>query len=182
LSKSEVFAENKLFATLDTTVRKVTIENLPFLLTDTVGFIRKLPTNLIESFKSTLDEVREADILVHVVDISHPAFEEQIEVVEKTLYEIDKTEKPTILAFNKIDAFTHLAKDEDDLTPKKRENVSLEELQQSWMSRVKENCIFISAKEKTNIEELKQLLYEKVKEIHITRFPYNDFLYQTYEE
>ncbi|HBG41268.1 GTPase HflX [Limibacterium fermenti] len=182
LSKSEVFAENKLFATLDTTVRKVTIENLPFLLTDTVGFIRKLPTNLIESFKSTLDEVREADILVHVVDISHPAFEEQIEVVEKTLYEIDKTEKPTILAFNKIDAFTHVAKDEDDLTPKKRENVSLEELQQSWMSRVKENCIFISAKEKTNIEELKQLLYEKVKEIHITRFPYNDFLYQTYEE
>ncbi len=143
LSKSEVFAENKLFATLDTTVRKVTIENLPFLLTDTVGFIRKLPTNLIESFKSTLDEVREADILVHVVDISHPAFEEQIEVVEKTLYEIDKTEKPTILAFNKIDAFTHVAKDEDDLTPKKRENVSLEELQQSWMSRVKENCIFI---------------------------------------
>ncbi len=182
LSKSEVFAENKLFATLDTTVRKVTIENLPFLLTDTVGFIRKLPTNLIESFKSTLDEVREADILVHVVDISHPAFEEQIEVVEKTLYEIDKTEKPTILAFNKIDAFTHVAKDEDDLTPKKRENVSLEELQQSWMSHVKENCIFISAKEKTNIEELKQLLYEKVKEIHITRFPYNDFLYQTYEE
>ena len=182
LSKSEVFAENKLFATLDTTVRKVTIENLPFLLTDTVGFIRKLPTHLIESFKSTLDEVREADILVHVVDISHPAFEEQIEVVEKTLFEIDDTEKPTILVFNKIDAFSHVVKDEDDLTPKKRENYTLEELKQSWMQKMKENCIFISAREKTNIDDLKQIIYDKVKEIHITRFPYNDFLYHNYEE
>ncbi len=180
LSKSDVFAEDKLFATLDTTVRKVTIENLPFLLTDTVGFIRKLPTHLIESFKSTLDEVREADILLHVVDISHRAFEEQIEIVEKTLYEIDKTEKPTILVFNKIDAFSYVEKEADDLTPKKRENISLEEFKQSWMSKMKENCIFISATEKTNIEELKQLIYEKAKEIHIQRFPYNDFLYQNY--
>jgi GTP-binding protein HflX len=182
LSKSEVFAENKLFATLDTTVRKVTIQNLPFLLTDTVGFIRKLPTHLIESFKSTLDEVREADILLHVVDISHPAFEEQIKVVEKTLFEIDDSEKPAILVFNKIDAFTHVVKDEDDLTPKKRDNYTLEELKQSWINKINENCIFISAKEKENIEELKQLIYDKVKEIHISRFPYNDFLYQTYEE
>ena len=182
LSKSEVFAENKLFATLDTTVRKVTIENLPFLLTDTVGFIRKIPTHLIESFKSTLDEVREADILVHVVDISHPAFEEQIKVVEKTLFEIDDTEKPTILVFNKIDAFSHVVKDEDDLTPKKRENYTLEELKQSWMQKMKEDCIFISAREKTNIEDLKRIIYDKVREIHITRFPYNDFLYQNYEE
>lgn len=182
LSKSEVFAENKLFATLDTTVRKVTVENLPFLLSDTVGFIRKLPTHLIESFKSTLDEVREADILLHVVDISHPAFEEQIAVVEKTLFEIDDTEKPTVLVFNKIDAFSYTVKDEDDLTPKKRENYTLEELKQTWISKMKENCIFISAKEKENIESLKSLLYEKVKEIHISRFPYNDFLYQTYEE
>ncbi|MDR2815540.1 MAG: GTPase HflX [Proteiniphilum sp.] len=182
LSKSEVFAENKLFATLDTTVRKVTIENLPFLLTDTVGFIRKLPTHLIESFKSTLDEVREADILVHVVDISHPAFEEQIEVVEKTLFEIDETEKLSILVFNKIDAFSHVAKDEDDLTPKKRENYTLEELKQTWMNKMKENCIFISAREKTNIDNLKQIIYNKAKEIHITRFPYNDFLYQRYDE
>ncbi|HOM63600.1 MAG TPA: GTPase HflX [Dysgonamonadaceae bacterium] len=181
LSKSEIFAENKLFATLDTTVRKVTIDNLPFLLTDTVGFIRKLPTNLIESFKSTLDEVREADILLHVVDISHPAFEEQIEVVEKTLYEIDKTPKPTILVFNKIDAFTHVVKGDDDLTPKRRENYSLEELKQTWMNKLQDNCIFISAKEKENIDELRQLIYKKVKEIHITRFPYNDFLYQHYE-
>lgn len=182
LSKSEVFAENKLFATLDTTVRKVTIENLPLLLTDTVGFIRKLPTNLIESFKSTLDEVREADILVHVVDISHPAFEEQIDVVEKTLYEIDKTKKPTILVFNKIDAFSHVEKEEDDLTPKTRQNTSLEELKQSWMSKLNENAVFISAKEKNNLEELKSLIYEKAREIHIQRFPYNDFLYQTYDE
>jgi GTP-binding protein HflX len=182
LSKSEVFAENKLFATLDTTVRKITIENLPLLLTDTVGFIRKLPTNLIESFKSTLDEVREADILIHVVDISHPAFEEQIEVVEKTLYEIDKTEKPTILVFNKIDAFSHIEKEEDDLTPRTRQNRSLEELKQSWMGKLKENAIFISAKNKTNIDELKTLIYTKAREIHIQRFPYNDFLYQTYDE
>lgn len=182
LSKSEVFAENKLFATLDTTVRKVTIHNLPFLLTDTVGFIRKLPTHLVESFKSTLDEVREADILLHVVDISHPAFEEQIQVVENTLYEIDETQKPTILVFNKIDAFTHTVKDEDDLTPKKRENYSLDELKQTWISRMKENCIFISALEKDNIDDLKELIYEKVKEIHVTRFPYNDFLFQDYDE
>ncbi len=182
LSKSEVFAENKLFATLDTTVRKVTIENLPFLLTDTVGFIRKLPTHLVESFKSTLDEVREADILLHMVDISHPAFEEQIQVVERTLHEIDDTEKPTILVFNKIDAFTHVPKDADDLTPKKRENFSLEELKLSWPAKMKEDSVFISAIEKENIEALKQLIYDKVKEIHITRFPYNDFLYQNYEE
>lgn len=182
LSKSEVFAENKLFATLDTTVRKVTIENLPFLLSDTVGFIRKLPTHLVESFKSTLDEVREADILLHVVDISHPAFEEQIQVVERTLHEIDEIEKPTILVFNKIDAFTHVQKDEDDLTPKRRENYTLEELKQSWPGKIKEDCVFISAIEKENIEALKQLIYDKVKEIHITRFPYNDFLYQNYEE
>ena len=182
LSKSDVFAENKLFATLDTTVRKVTIQNLPFLLTDTVGFIRKLPTHLIESFKSTLDEVREADILLHVVDISHPAFREQIEVVNKTLFEIDETEKPVILVFNKIDAFTHVAKDEDDLTPKKQENYTLEELKQTWLSKIKKDAVFISAREKENIEALKQLLYDKVKEIHITRFPYNDFLYQQYEE
>ncbi len=182
LSKSEVFAEDKLFATLDTTVRKMTIENLPFLLTDTVGFIRKLPTHLVESFKSTLDEVREADILLHVVDISHPAFEEQIQVVEETLHEIDETEKPTILVFNKIDAFTHVEKEEDDLSPKRRENYTLEELKQSWPAKMREESIFISALEKENIDALKEMLYEKVKEIHITRFPYNDFLYQTYDE
>lgn len=182
LSKSDVFAENKLFATLDTTVRKVTIENLPFLLTDTVGFIRKLPTHLIESFKSTLDEVREADILLHVVDISHPAFEEQIEVVQNTLYELDHTEKPVILIFNKIDAFTHVVKDDDDLTPKKQENYTLDELKSSWLNKMNEHCIFISAIEKDNIDALKQLIYEKVKEIHITRFPYNDFLYQVYDD
>lgn len=183
LSKSDVFAENKLFATLDTTVRKMTIQNLPFLLTDTVGFIRKLPTHLIESFKSTLDEVREADILLHVVDISHPAFREQIEVVEKTLYEIDETKKPVILVFNKIDAFTHVVKEEDDLTPMKRENYTLEELKKTWLSNMNnKETIFISAREKENIDALKDLMYDKVKEIHITRFPYNDFLYQQYEE
>ncbi len=182
LSKSKVFAEDKLFATLDTTVRKVTIENLPFLLTDTVGFIRKLPTHLVESFKSTLDEVREADILLHVVDISHPAFEEQIQVVEETLHEIDETEKPTILVFNKIDAFTHVEKEEDDLSPKRRENYSIEELKQSWPAKMREESVFISALENENIATLKKMLYEKVKEIHITRFPYNDFLYPTYEE
>jgi len=182
LSKSDVFAENKLFATLDTTVRKVTIENLPFLLSDTVGFIRKLPHDLIESFKSTLDEVREADLLMHVVDISHPNFEDQIEVVEKTLHEIDKTEKPTILVFNKIDAFSYIQKDDDDLTPKGKENISLEELKTTWMAKMKDNCIFISARNRTNLEELKGLLYKKVKEIHVTRFPYNDFLYQIYDE
>lgn len=182
LSKSNVFAENKLFATLDTTVRKITINNLAFLLSDTVGFIRKLPHGLVESFKSTLDEVREADILVHIVDISHPAFEEQIEVVEKTLHEIDNKEKLTILVFNKIDAFTYEKKDEDDLTPLRKENISLQELQETWMSKLKQNCIFISAKEKTNIETLKDLLYERAKEIHTTRFPYNDFLYQQYDD
>jgi GTP-binding protein HflX len=182
LSKSDVFAENKLFATLDTTVRKVTIENLPFLLSDTVGFIRKLPHDLIESFKSTLDEVREADLLVHVVDISHPTFENQIEVVEKTLHEIDNTEKPTILVFNKTDAFSYIPKDEDDLTPKLKENYSLDELKKTWIAKMSENCIFISAKERSNLEEFKSLLYNKVKEIHVTRFPYNDFLYQKYDD
>ena len=182
LSKSDVFAENKLFATLDTTVRKVIIENLPFLLTDTVGFIRKLPTDLVESFKSTLDEVREADLLVHVVDISHPNFEDQIAVVEKTLKDINSADKPTVLVFNKIDAFTYTPKEEDDLTPMTRENISLEELKKTWMSKMHENCIFISAKDKTNLEELKTLLYSRVKGIHVTRFPYNDFIYQKYDD
>lgn len=182
LSKSEIFAENKLFATLDTTVRKVIIENLPFLLSDTVGFIRKLPTELVESFKSTLDEVREADLLLHVVDISHPTFEEQIEVVNRTLAEIEAKDKPVILIFNKIDAFTFVPKEEDDLTPCTRENISLNELKETWMNKLPENCIFISAKNKVNIEALKSLLYERVKAIHIQRFPYNDFLYQDYSE
>jgi GTP-binding protein HflX len=182
LSKSDVFAEDKLFATLDTTVRKVIIENLPFLLSDTVGFIRKLPTELVESFKSTLDEVREADLLLHIVDISHPGFEEQIEVVNKTLAEIDKSEKPVIMVFNKIDAFTFIPKEEDDLTPRTRENISLDELKRTWMNKMGDNCIFISAKDRTNIELLKTLLYERVKEIHIARFPYNDFLFQQYDE
>ncbi|MBQ4231630.1 MAG: GTPase HflX, partial [Salinivirgaceae bacterium] len=183
LSKSDVFAENKLFATLDTTVRKVVIENLPFLLTDTVGFIRKLPTHLVNSFKSTLDEVREADLLVHVVDISHPQFEEQIEVVNRTLREVcDSSDKPMILVFNKIDAFTYTPKDADDLTPRTRENISLDELKTTWMGQMHDNCVFISAKKQTNIEELRRLLYEKAKEIHLTRFPYNDFLYQRYDD
>ncbi len=182
LSKSDVFAENKLFATLDTTVRKVIVDNLPFLLSDTVGFIRKLPTHLVESFKSTLDEVREADLLLHVVDISHPNFEEQIEVVKETLLDIDKDEKPTIIVFNKIDAFTYKPKDEDDLTPKTKENISLDELKRTWMSKLHNDCIFISAKDKTNIDELKEMLYERVKQIHIERYPYNDFLFQKYEE
>jgi len=182
LSKSDIFAENKLFATLDTTVRKVTIENLPFLLSDTVGFIRKLPHDLVESFKSTLDEVREANLLLHVVDISHPSFEDQIAVVEKTLQELHADDKPTILVFNKIDAFSYVPKEEDDLTPISRENISLDELKKTWMSKLQENCIFISAREKNNIEEFKNLIYNKVKEIHITRFPYNDFIYQKYDE
>lgn len=182
LSKSEVFAENKLFATLDTTVRKVIIDNLPFLLSDTVGFIRKLPTHLVESFKSTLDEVREADLLLHVVDISHPNFEEQIEVVTNTLNEIDKEEKPTILVFNKVDAFSYIPKDEDDLGPVKRENISLDELKKTWMSKMANDCVFISAREKLNIDELKKKVYEKVKEIHVERYPYNDFLFHKYEE
>jgi GTP-binding protein HflX len=182
LSKSDVFAENKLFATLDTTVRKVTVDNLAFLLSDTVGFIRKLPTELIESFKSTLDEVREADLLVHVVDISHPAFEEQIEIVTQTLNDITKEKKTSLIVFNKMDAFSYVEKESDDLTPKTKENSSLEELKQTWMNRLHENCVFISAREKQNIEELKSLLYQKVREIHVQRFPYNDFLYQDYEE
>ncbi|MDR2810648.1 MAG: GTPase HflX [Tannerellaceae bacterium] len=182
LSKSDVFAENKLFATLDTTVRKVIVENLPFLLSDTVGFIRKLPTELVESFKSTLDEVREADLLIHVVDISHPGFEEQMETVNRTLSEIDGSEKPVLVVFNKIDAFTFIPKDADDLTPRTRENINLDELQHTWMNKMQDNCLFISAGEGTRIDALKTILYEKVKEIHVTRFPYNDFLFQTYED
>ena len=182
LAKSEVFAENKLFATLDTTVRKVIIDNLPFLLTDTVGFIRKLPTDLVESFKSTLDEVREADLLVHVVDISHPDFEEQIEVVEKTVADLGAAGKPTMIIFNKIDAYTYVEKAEDDLTPKTKENITLEELMKTWMAKLNDNCIFISAKEKTNMEKLKSVIYNKVREMHVQKYPYNDFLYQTYDE
>ena len=183
LSKSDVFAENKLFATLDTTVRKVTIENLPFLLSDTVGFIRKLPHHLVESFKSTLDEVREADLLVHVVDISHPNFEEQYEVVEQTIREItDQREIPKIVIFNKIDNFTYSPKEEDDLTPIQRENLSLADLQKTWMARLGDDCIFISAKNKENIDALRTLLYDRIKAIHIKRYPYNDFLFQNYED
>lgn len=182
LSKSDVFAENKLFATLDTTVRKVVIENLPFLLSDTVGFIRKLPTHLVDSFKSTLDEVREADILVHVVDISHPNFEEQIEVVDKTLREVcNGADKPMLLVLNKIDAFTCTPKADDDLTPRERCNRTLDELKASWMAKMNDNCVFISAKKGTNIDELKDRLYQMAREIHLSRFPYNDLLYQTYE-
>ena len=182
LSKSEVFAENKLFATLDTTVRKVIIENLPFLLTDTVGFIRKLPTDLVDSFKSTLDEVREADLLIHVVDISHPDFEEQISVVDKTIADLGAGEKPTMIVFNKIDAYTYIEKAEDDLTPKTRENITLEELMKTWMAKLNDNCIFISAREKINMDELKTIIYNKVRELHVQKYPYNDFLYQTYDE
>ena len=183
LSKSEVFAENKLFATLDTTVRKVVIENLPFLLSDTVGFIRKLPSHLVESFKSTLDEVREADVLVHVVDVSHHNFEEQVEVVNKTLSEVcDSGNKPMIMVFNKIDAFSYTPKDPDDLTPRTRDNIALEVFEKLWMAKMENNCVFISAKERLNIEKLKALLYQKAKEIHTARFPYNDFLYQIYDE
>ena len=182
LSKTDVLAENKLFATLDTTVRKVIVQNLPFLLSDTVGFIRKLPHDLVESFKSTLDEVREADILVHVVDISHPCFEEQISVVENTLSELDSKGKPVIMVFNKIDAYTYQPKDEDDLTARTKENMTLEELESTWMSKLRENCIFISAKNRINIDNLKDLLYSKVKEIHTKRFPYNDFLFEYYDD
>jgi len=182
LSKSDVFAENKLFATLDTTVRKVIIDNLPFLLSDTVGFIRKLPHHLVQSFKSTLDEVREADLLVHIVDVSHPNFEEQLEVVNQTLKEIDPVEKPMILVFNKMDAFSYKPKDEDDLAPIKRENISLEELKKTWMAKMNDNCIFISAKEKMNIDNLKELMYDKIKAIHVERYPHNDFLYQNYTD
>ena len=182
LAKSEVFAENKLFATLDTTVRKVIIENLPFLLSDTVGFIRKLPTDLVDSFKSTLDEVREADLLLHVVDISHPDFEDQIKVVEKTLADLGCSDKPLVLVFNKTDAYTFTPKEEDDLTPKTKENVSLEELMQTWMAKMHDSCIFISARERDNIENLKSMMYNRVRELHVQKYPYNDFLYQTYEE
>ena len=179
LSKSEVFAENKLFATLDTTVRKVVIGNLPFLLADTVGFIRKLPTDLVDSFKSTLDETREADLLLHVVDISHPDFEEQIQVVEKTLADLGCAEKPSMIIFNKIDNYSWVEKDEDDLTPPTKENVSLDELRRTWMARLNENCIFISAKEKQNINEFREMIYNKVRELHVQKYPYNDFLYTT---
>ena len=182
LAKSEVFAENKLFATLDTTVRKVIIENLPFLLSDTVGFIRKLPTDLVDSFKSTLDEVREADLLLHVVDISHPDFEDQIKVVEKTLADLGCSEKPLIIVFNKTDAYTFTPKEEDDLTPKTKENVSLDELMQTWMAKMHDSCIFISARERDNIDELKTLMYNRVRELHVQKYPYNDFLYQTYAD
>ena len=177
VSKSEVFAENKLFATLDTTVRKVVFDNLPFLLSDTVGFIRKLPTQLIESFKSTLDEVREADLLVHVVDISHPNFEEQIDVVKQTLREIGAGDKPVYLVFNKIDAYTYEKKDEDDLTPATKRNMSLEEMKKSWIAKANTPCIFISAVEKMNIEKLRSDLYGMVREIHAGRYPFNNFLY-----
>ncbi|MBR3983830.1 MAG: GTPase HflX [Bacteroidaceae bacterium] len=182
LAKSEVFAENKLFATLDTTVRKVIIENLPFLLSDTVGFIRKLPTDLVDSFKSTLDEVREADLLLHVVDISHPDFEDQIKVVEKTLADLGCSDKPLIIVFNKTDAYTFTPKEADDLTPKTKENVSLDELMQTWMAKMHDSCIFISARERDNIENLKAMMYNRVRELHVQKYPYNDFLYQTYEE
>ena len=177
LSKSEVFAENKLFATLDTTVRKMTIDNLPFLLADTVGFIRKLPSDLVESFKSTLDEVREADLLVHVVDISHPDFEDQIRVVDQTLQELGCAEKPQMIVFNKIDAYTWTPQDEDDLTEPTKENISLDELQRTWMARMEGDCLFISAREKKNIDELRSTLYKKVRELHVQKYPYNDFLY-----
>jgi GTP-binding protein HflX len=177
LSKSDVFAENKLFATLDTTVRKVVVDNLPFLLSDTVGFIRKLPHSLVESFKSTLDEVREADLLLHVVDISHPDFEEQINVVKETLTEIDAGDKPTIIIFNKIDAYTWVEKEEDDLTPPTEENITLDELKNSWMGKSEDPVIFISALQKSNWEELRKMVYERVKKIHVKRYPYNDFLY-----
>ena len=182
LAKSEVFAENKLFATLDTTVRKVIIDNLPFLLSDTVGFIRKLPTDLVDSFKSTLDEVREADMLVHVVDMSHPDFEEQIKVVDKTLADLGAGDKPYMMVFNKIDAYSWVEKDADDLTPKTRENISLDELMKTWMARLGDDCFFISAKEQTNVPELKKLLYRKVRELHVQKYPYNDFLFQNYDE
>ena len=182
LAKSEVFAENKLFATLDTTVRKVVIENLPFLLADTVGFIRKLPTDLVESFKSTLDEVREADLLVHVVDISHPDFEEQIQVVNQTLAELGCADKPSMIIFNKIDNHHWVEKEVDDLTPATKENITLDELKKTWMAKEHDNCLFISAKQKENIEEFREVLYKKVRELHVQKYPYNDFLYNIEEQ
>ena len=181
LAKTDVFAENKLFATLDTTVRKVIIDNLPFLLADTVGFIRKLPTDLVDSFKSTLDEVREADLLVHVVDVSHPDFMEQIDVVNSTLADLGCSEKPQLLVFNKMDAYTWTEKDADDLTPSTKENVSLEELQRTWMARMGNDCIFISARERQNIDELKELFYARIRQLHVQKYPYNDFLFDHYE-
>ena len=182
LAKTEVFAENKLFATLDTTVRKVIIDNLPFLLADTVGFIRKLPTDLVDSFKSTLAEVREADLLVHVVDVSHPDFEEQIQVVDQTLSDLGCADKPRLMVFNKMDAYEWTEKDPDDLTPATRENVSLNELQHTWMARLGDDCIFISARERLNIDNLKDLFYSRVKQLHVQKYPYNDFLFEHYEE
>ncbi len=182
LAKSDVFAENKLFATLDTTVRKVVIENLPFLLADTVGFIRKLPTDLVDSFKSTLDEVREADLLVHVVDISHPDFEDQVRVVENMLKELDCADKPSMMVFNKIDNYRWTEKDTDDLTPSTKENISLEELKKTWMSHIGKDCLFISAKQKENVDELRDTLYKKVRQLHVQKYPYNDFLYPTETE
>lgn len=179
LAKSEVFAENKLFATLDTTVRKVVIENLPFLLADTVGFIRKLPTDLVDSFKSTLDEVREADLLIHVVDISHPDFEEQIEVVNATLKDLGASDKPMMMIFNKIDNYHWVEKEADDLTPATRENITLAELRRTWMARMGDSCLFISAKEKLNIDEMRTAIYKRVRELHVQKYPYNDFLYPT---
>ena len=180
-SLSDIFAENKLFATLDTTVRKVVLGNLAFLLADTVGFIRKLPTQLVESFKSTLDETREADLLLHVVDISHPDFEEQIQVVENTLKELDCADKPSMIIFNKIDNYSWVEKEEDDLTPMEKENIPLEDLKKTWMAKLNEDCLFISAKNKENIDEFREILYKKVRELHVQKYPYNDFLYQDYE-
>ena len=177
LSKSDVFAENKLFATLDTTVRKVVVDNLPFLLSDTVGFIRKLPTDLVESFKSTLDEVREADLLIHVVDISHPDFEDQMKVVDKTLADLGAAEKPVIVLFNKIDAYTWIPKEADDLTPATRENITFDELERTWMGRLNGECLFVSALKKTGIENMRKVLYDRVKQLHVQKYPYNDFLY-----
>ena len=182
LAKSDVFAENKLFATLDTTVRKVVVENLPFLLADTVGFIRKLPTDLVDSFKSTLDEVREADLLIHVVDISHPDFEEQIQVVNQTLKDLNAAEKPMMMIFNKIDAYTWVEKEPDDLTPSTKENITLEELQKTWMAKMGDDCLFISAREKVNINQLRDTIYKKVRELHVQKYPYNDFLYNIEEQ
>ena len=182
LSKSDVFAENKLFATLDTTVRKVVVENLPFLLADTVGFIRKLPTDLVDSFKSTLDEVREADLLLHVVDISHPDFEDQIKVVEKTLADLGCSDKPQMIIFNKIDAYSWVEKEPDDLTPPTKENITLEELKRTWMAKMDDDCLFISAREKLNINEMRDILYQRVRQLHVQKYPYNDFLYENYEE
>ena len=182
LAKSEVFAENKLFATLDTTVRKVVIENLPFLLADTVGFIRKLPTDLVDSFKSTLDETREADLLLHVVDISHPDFEEQIKVVEKTLADLGCADKPSMIIFNKIDAYTWNEKEEDDLTPIRKDEIPLDELKRTWMAKLQGDCLFISAREKVNIDEFREVIYRRVREMHVQKYPYNDFLWDIPEE